>query len=58
MSIPLYFKFQDDVFGDEYHGLWKVCYDRPNRGLTSSCFERVGDGKLLFFLPEIFIRYK
>ncbi|XP_002156467.2 uncharacterized protein cldnl12 [Hydra vulgaris] len=32
-----------DVFGDEYHGLWKICYDRPNRGFDSSCFERVGD---------------
>ena len=35
---------QDDVFGDEYNGLWKICYDRPNRGFDSSCFERVGDG--------------
>lgn len=37
---------KDDVFGDEYHGLWKVCYDRSNRGLLSSCFERVGDAYL------------
>lgn len=35
--------FKDDVFGDEYRGLWKVCYDRPNRGLDTSCVESVGD---------------
>merc|ERR1712168_1536244 len=35
--------FKDDVFGDEYLGLWKVCYDRPNRGLDTSCVETVGD---------------
>jgi len=37
---------KDDVFGDEYRGLWKTCYDRPNRGLDSSCFEKVGDAFL------------
>lgn len=36
------------MFGDEYKGLWKICYDRPNRGLESSCFERVGDGKTYY----------
>jgi len=34
---------KDDVFGDEYLGLWKQCYDRPNRGLETSCVETVGD---------------
>lgn len=35
--------FKDDVFGDEYRGLWKICYDRPNRGLDTSCIETIGD---------------
>eukprot|EP00493_Phyllostaurus_siculus_P027210 UN27556 len=35
--------FKDDVFGDEYQGLWKTCYDRPNRGLDTSCVERIGN---------------
>ena len=34
------------MFGDEYLGLWKQCYDRPNRGLETSCVETVGDGEL------------
>lgn len=37
---------KDDVFGDEYQGLWKICYDQPNRGLTTSCHERIGDSLL------------
>merc|ERR1711903_984 len=37
---------KDDVFGDEYRGLWKICYDRLNRGLETSCVEIVGDAFL------------
>lgn len=37
---------KDDVFGDEYQGLWKICYDRVNRDLTTSCQERIGDAFL------------
>jgi len=34
---------KDDVFGDEFHGLWQQCYDRPNRAMTTSCVETIGD---------------
>lgn len=32
----------NDVRGDEYKGLWNVCFDRPNRALETSCHELAG----------------
>lgn len=35
--------FKDDIFGDEYRGLWRICYDRKNRVIATSCVEKSGD---------------